>query len=224
MCPLYRHLLCFVLCPALGFCSLSCSVFLFSVLLCVPCPVFFGGCCSQSCSVFSVLCFCSQSCSVFLFSVLVCVLCPALCFCFLCCSVFSLSCSVFSVMLCVFVLCPALCSVLCPALCSVLCPAPCFVLCSVPPPTPYLVFSCTLFFVALSAVPCHAGHPKEIRAMRPNKSFFPFLIGNNDLMLGKRYFSPKMQAVCPVERCSLSASCVVTSQSRCWHSLLLWNG
>ena len=201
----------FVLCPALCFCSQSCSMF---SVLCF---------CSQSCSVFFVLCFCSQSCSVFLFSVLVCVLCPVLCFCFLCCSVFflcpvlcSLSCSVFlfSVLLCVFVLCPALCFVLCPAVC--------FVLCSVPPPTPYLVFSCTLFFVVLSALPCHAGHPKEIRAMRTNKSFFPFLIWNNDLMLGKRYFTPKVQAVCPVERCSFSTSCVLTFQSRCWHSLLLW--
>ena len=195
----------------LCFCSLSCSVFLFSVLLYVLCPVFLFSvllCVLCPMFLFSVLLcvfvlspgLCSLSSSVFLFSVLLCV--------------FSLSCSVFSLLLCVFVLCPALCFVLCPAVC--------FVLCSVPPPTPYLVFSCTLFFVVLSALPCHAGHPKEIRAMRTNKSFFPFLIWNNDLMLGKRYFTPKVQAVCPVERCSFSTSCVLTFQSRCWHSLLLW--
>ena len=172
--PLYHHLLCFALCPALGFCSLSCSAFLFSVLLYVLCPVFCC-CCSQFCSVFSVLCFCSLSWSVFSVQLCVFVFCAALFFSSLSCSVFLFSVLLsvlFSVLLCVFVLC----SVLCPALCSVLCPALCFVLCSVPPPTPYLVFSCTLFFVALSALPCHAGHPKEIRAMRTNKSFFPFLI------------------------------------------------
>ena len=137
----------------LCFCSLSCSVFLFSVLLYVLCPVFLFSvllCVLCPMFLFSVLLcvfvlnpgLCSLSSSVFLFSVLLCV--------------FSLSCSVFSVLLCVFVLCPALC--FCSLSYSVFCSLSCSLFCSLFCATPHsllglflhLVFCCAL----CSALPC----------------------------------------------------------------------